>query len=145
MKHLIVALTISAASFFTTAKANSNVTPPVLESFRNTYIHAKEVNWSETDNGFKATFKSDGKYVTAYYVYDGTWIGTTRNIAASELSTKLRNNLRRELKRAWISDLYVLSTNDGEVYFAVVESANDKKVLKSNNGRKWDHYKSVAK
>ena len=145
MKHLFIALTISAASFFTTAKANTDVTPPVLESFRSTYIHAKEVHWSEINNGFKATFKSEGKYATAYYTVDGTWIGTTRNISASELSPKLRNNLRKELKRAWISDLYVLSTNDGEVYFAVVESADDKKVLKSNNGRKWDHYKSVAK
>lgn len=145
MKHLFIALTISAASLFNTAKANPEVTPRVLEAFRSTYVHAKEVHWSEIDNGFKASFKSEGKYITAYYTFDGSWIGTTRNIAASELSPKLRGNLRKELKHAWISDLYVLNTDDGNVYFATVESADAKVVLKSNNGRKWDHYKSLAK
>ncbi|HYH14541.1 MAG TPA: hypothetical protein VD794_04950 [Flavisolibacter sp.] len=145
MKHLFIALTISAASFFNTAKAKDPVTPPVLESFRSTYTHAQEVHWSEIGTGFKATFKLDGEYATAYYLSDGNWIGTTKNISTSELSPKLRANLKRELKEAWVSDLYVMSTNEGEVYFATVESADNKKVLKSNNGRKWDHYKSIKK
>jgi len=145
MKHLFFALTITAASIFNTAKASDDVTPPVLESFRNTYVHAKEVQWTTIGSGYKASFKLNNIYVTAYYTSDGSWIGTTRNIRATELSPSLRNNLRKELKNAWISDLYVLDTNEGDVYFATIESADAKKVLKSNNGRKWDHYKSLVK
>jgi len=145
MKHLFIALTITAASLFTTAKASDDVTPPVLESFRSTYIHAKEVFWSEIGSGFKASFKLDGKYATAYYTSDGSWIGTTRYISVAELSAKLRSSLKKELKQAWVSDLYVLNTTEGDVYFVTIESADAKKVLKSNDGRKWEHYKSLEK
>lgn len=145
MKHLFIALTISAATFFNTAKANDPITPSVLESFRNTYVHAKEVYWTVIGTGFKASFKLNGEYAAAYYLSDGNWIGTTKNISATKLSPKLRANLKEELKQAWISDLFVMSTNEGDIYFATVESANDKKVFKSNYGHKWDHYKSVKK
>lgn len=102
MKHLFISLTIAAASLFNTANANDDVTPPVLESFRSTYTytHAKEVFWTTIGAGYKAFFKLDGKYATAYYTSDGRWIGTTRHISAAELSPKLRANLCKELKRA---------------------------------------------
>jgi len=145
MKQLFIALTITASSLFNTAKANDPVTPTVLESFRNTYTHAQDVHWSEIGSGYKASFKIDGVYATAYYMSDGNWIGTTKNIRSTELAPKLRNNLRKELNQAWISDLYVMSTNDGNVYFATVESADNKKVFKSENNHKWEHYKSIKK
>ena len=145
MKHLFIALTISAASLFNTAKANSPITPSVLESFRSTYLHARDVYWTEVGSHYKIAFKLDGKPITANYTAEGNWIGTTRNISSAELPAKLCANLNKELKRAWISDLFVLSNAEGETYFATVETADTKHVIKSDNGRKWEHYKTIEK
>jgi maleate cis-trans isomerase len=145
MKHLFIALTIAAASLITTAKASSPITPTVLESFRSTYGHAKDVYWTEIGNTYKIAFKLDGKSIVAYYTNEGVWIGTTRNISAAELSPKLRANLSKEMKTGYISDLFILSNPEGETYFATIETADTKKVVKSNNGRKWDFYKRIEK
>lgn len=145
MKHLFLALTVTVASIFQTAKASEPITPTVLASFKSTYASAQEVNWTVVDNTYKAFFKLDGKYATAYYAPDGSWIGTSRSIPVTELSSKLKFNLRKELKRAWISDLIILSTNEGDVYFATIESADAKKIVKSENGRKWSDYQTFEK
>lgn len=145
MKHLLLTLTISAASVFHAAKANEPITPTVLASFRSTYKQAQEVHWTDIGNTYKASFTLDGKYATAYYATDGNWIGTSRNISVSELSPKYRSNLRKELKKAWVSDLIVLSTNEGDVYFATIETADVKKVVKSEIGHRWSEYRTFEK
>jgi hypothetical protein len=145
MKHLLLTLTISAASLFNAAKANSPITPSVMKSFRTAYGQAKEVQWTSMGNTYRASFKIDEKFVNAYYAADGNWIGTSRYISATELAPKVRTNLRKELKGAWISDLLVLSTNEGDVYFATIENADFKKVVKSDYGRKWTDYRKFEK
>jgi hypothetical protein len=145
MKHLLLTLTISAASVFNAAKANEPITPTVLASFRTSYAQAQEVHWADMGNTYRASFKLDGKYATAYYAADGNWLGTSRNISVTELLPKTRGYLRKEMKRAWVSDLIVLSTNEGDVYFATLESADTKKVVKSDNGRKWSEYQTFEK
>jgi hypothetical protein len=146
MKHLFIALTIAAASVFNTVNASDPVTPPVLESFRNSYSDAKEIKWKDIGNVYKVSFKMDGKYADAYYMVDGSWIGTARNIKTSELPYKQRASLRRELKKGgFLSDLFILSGSDGNIYFATIETPDAKKVFKSNSGRKWSLYKNIEK
>jgi hypothetical protein len=145
MKRLFIALAIAAASSFSTVSANPHVTSPVLEAFRSTYLHAKDVHWTELRNTYKVSFLLDGQYVSAFYKADGHLVGTVRNISVTELSLRLKTNLRKEMNNAWITDLFVLNTNDEDVYFATVESADQKTIFKSRNGRKWEIYESLRK
>ena len=145
MKRLFIALAIAAASSFSAASAKPHVTPSVLEAFRNTYLNAKDVHWTEMRNTYKVSFLLDGQFVSAYYRADGQLVGTVRNVTLTELSPRLKANLRKELKNAWIADLFVLNSENGSVYFATVETADLKTIFKSKNGRKWEIYERARK
>ncbi len=145
MKRLFIALAIAVASSFSAASANPHITPSVLEAFRSTYLNAKDVHWTELRNTYKVSFQLDGQYVSAFYKADGHLVGTVRNISIMELSPRLKAKLRSEMKNAWLTDLFVLNTNDEEVYYATVESADQKTIYKTKNGRKWEIYESLRK
>jgi hypothetical protein len=145
MKHLFIALTISAASFFTPAKANTPITPTALESFRSTYVNAKDVYWTEVGSNYKVSFKLNGKPTTAFYTASGNWIGTTRNMSPLELSPKLDASLKKKLKAGYISDLFVVANEDGETYFVTITTPDVTKVYKSEHGMKWEFFRSIEK
>ena len=108
MKRLVLTLTIalSLISFSSFAKDDVVVTPAALQSFKNSFKTATEVNWSAGDNFYKADFSMNGQYVSAYYDAEGHMIALTRNISSLNLPITLQASLKNNYSQYWISELF---------------------------------------
>ena len=146
MKRFIITLTIAAASLFNQANATDLVaTPQAIASFQSVYGKATEVSWTNMGSMYKVSFFLDGEAATAFYNPDGSLVAVTRNLSSLELPQQLRANLMDELDNSWISELFVMSTTEGDVYFATLQNADKKVVLTSTNHKKWSVYKPSTK
>lgn len=146
MKPLFILLAV-AASFFTTNSfaAKEDITPVVLKSFQNSFSAAREVTWSATTNYYKAQFEWNGQQVLAFYEPGGALVALTRNISSLELPITLQANLKKEYGNYWISDLFELTTDSGTSYYATVENADSKIVVKSDSATTWKVFQKSEK
>jgi hypothetical protein len=146
MKSLVIAFTLLATVLTSTAfAADPKVSPVVLRSFNKTFTTATEVDWSVTNNMYKAQFGLNGQTVTAYYQADGTMIAVTRNISSNQLPVTLQVELKKDYENFWISGLFELSDEGGTEYYATLESADEKVILKSISNNSWSRYKKLSK
>ena len=146
MRHFIITLAIASASIFNSSYAADGPTPrQALASFRSTYSNATDIAWSSVNDHYQASFLLNGRLALALYSADGTPIAESKKISSLELPAKLRMNLKKELKQGWISDLFVVTTDGTSEYFAAIEDADTKVVLKSVSGTKWTSYQRIAK
>lgn len=145
MKRLFIILTIASASLLNHANAADKVaSAQVLASFQSVYSKATEVSWTNMGSMYKVSFFLDGKSATAFYQPDGSLVAVTRNVSSLELPASLKANLMNELDNGWISDLFVMSTTEGDIYYATLQNASNKVVLKSSNHKKWSVFQSSA-
>lgn len=144
MKKIIIMLAIAISSF-TAFAGDENVSSTVLSSFNKEFAGAKDVQWSTTDNYYKASFVFNDQFVSAFYQLDGELIAMTRNISSLELPISLQTSLKKSYKNYWISDLFEISSNEGTSYYITLDKADAKLVLKSNGGGKWDVFKKATK
>jgi hypothetical protein len=147
MKRLVLTLTIalSLISFSSFAKDDVVVTPAALQSFKNSFKTATEVNWSAGDNFYKADFSMNGQYVSAYYDAEGYMIALTRNISSLNLPITLQASLKNNYSQYWISELFEVANEEGTAYYITLENADTKMVMKSSSGSDWSTYKKVRK
>lgn len=143
MKKIIIMLAIAISSL-TAFAGEENVSSTVLNAFNKEFTGAKDVQWTSTDNYYKATFVFNGQNVVAFYQLEGELIATTRNISSLELPISLQTNLKSKYSKYWISDLFEISNNEGTSYYITMENADSKIVLKSN-GAGWNTFKKLAK
>src|SRR4051812_6669658 len=85
MKRIVITLTVlfslvSFSSFANEVKVNSKV----LASFNSYFKNATEVDWTVTQNFYKADFSLNGQYVAAYYDEAGELVAITRNISSTQ-------------------------------------------------------------
>ena len=145
MKHLLLILTLLAVSFIQPAFAGEgDIKPSVLKSFQSTFSSAKEVEWTATENLYKARFELNGQIVCAYYNNGGNMLAVTRNITAHELPLNLQTSLKKEFNNHWITDLFELNNEEGTTYYVTLETAETKVVLYSNKNS-WDVYSKNKK
>ncbi len=145
MKPLLIALTILALGFTQpTFALDREVSPGVLKSFQTTFTAAKSVEWTITPTMYKARFELNAQVVTAYYNAAGTLVGVTRNITSHQLPLALQTSLKKGHEAFWITELFELSSEEGTAYYATLETAEQKVVLKSTlNG--WTQYSKDKK
>ena len=98
MKRLLLTLTIAFSFFSLSSFANDNVTPQALQAFRSSFKNATEVQWSVSNNYFKANFAMNGEYISAYYDNDGKMVALTRNISSLQLPLVLQTEMREKGK-----------------------------------------------
>ena len=145
MKPLLIVLTILASVFTQpTFATNRDVTPVVLKSFQTKFASAKEVTWTSSESLFKAHFELNGQAVTAFYSTDGNLLAVSRHITSHQLPLSLQTSLRKGHEGAWISELFELNSEEGITYYATLETADCKVVLKSN-GQSWTAYNKNKK
>lgn len=147
MKFLVIMATVAASLFSnaSSAKSFTDVTPAVIQSFKSTYGQATEVNWSITDNFYKADFVLNGQYATVYYDCDGRFMATTRNITSLQLPITLQASLRKEYSDFWISELFELTNNEGTSYYVTLHKADTKITLKSASHSEWASFQKTSK
>lgn len=145
MKRIVITLTVlfslvSLSSFANEEKVNARV----LESFQSNFKNATEVDWTVSENFYKADFSLNGQYVAAYYDEAGQLIALTRNISSTQLPISLQTNLKKDHEAYWISDLFEVANEQGTTYYVTLENADTKMVLKSS-GTNWTTYQKQRK
>lgn len=145
MKRILVTLTvvlslISMSSFANEEKVNSRV----LESFKSNFKTATEVDWTVSENFYKADFSLNGQYVAAFYDESGQLVALTRNISSTQLPISLQTNLKKDHEGYWISDLFEVANEQGTTYYVTLENGDTKLVLKSA-GSNWTSFQKQRK
>jgi hypothetical protein len=147
MKPLFIAFALLASVITTSSfAADPAVAPVVLKSFETQFVQAKEVAWSYTSGLYKAVFFLNNQQVVAYYDAEGTMVAVTRNITSLQLPLALQASLKNECAdNQWIADLFEVTSENGVEYFATLETADAKVVLKASPASSWTTYQKAKK
>ena len=145
MKRLffILAVTLSLTSLSSFA-TEIKISPKAIESFKYSFKHASEVNWTAGENFYKADFLQDGQYLTAFFDGDGTFLAVTKNIASTQLPVKLQTSLKKQQEGFWITNLIEVAKEYGTSYYVTLENADTRIILKAS-GNSWEVYQKVTK
>jgi hypothetical protein len=145
MKKII--LTLMTAFFLTisagyAAKKDGNVPQYVESAFNSNFNFAKNVQWQKMDNYYEVIFNQHGRTLFAFYSEDADFMGIANYILSDRLPVTLKSDLKAKYDNYWISDLFTYSINDKPGYVITLENADQKIMLKSDNGKTWHLYRS---
>jgi CRISPR/Cas system-associated exonuclease Cas4 (RecB family) len=144
MKKIIMTLAIALSTVAAFA-GEENVSPKVLDAFKNEFNTAKEVEWTAGADYYKAAFTYNDKPVFAFYNMDGELLGLTRYISPVDLPLSLQTSLKKQYSSYWISDLFEVAKNGGTNYYMTLENGNSKIVVKASGDSDWASYKKTVK
>lgn len=144
MKKIIIILAVAISSL-TAFASDKNVNSNVLSSFNKEFAGAKDVQWTTTDNYYKASFVFNEQFVSAFYQLDGELIAMSRNISSLELPISLQTSLKKTYNSYWISDLFEISNGEGTSYYITLDKADAKLILKSSGNGRWETFKKSTK
>lgn len=145
MKPILIAVALLAGTFTKSfAHDGARVEAAVLKSFKNTFADAREVDWSLSQDLYKAVFFLNGQQLTAYYREDGTMQAITRHIAAASLPLMLQTELKNNHGDKWVSDVLEVTDGGGVHYYATLENAQATIILKSSSAA-WNLYQKLRK
>jgi len=144
MKKIIIMLAVAISSL-TAFASEETVSSIVLNAFNKEFSGAKDVQWTVTNDYYKAEFVYNGQKVNAFYKSSGEMMALTRNITSVQLPINLQTSLKNNYNNYWISDLFEISNDEGTSYYITVEKAEARLVLKSDGAGKWDVFKKMAK
>ena len=141
---LILAMVLMmSASFANTG--DETINRKALNAFNTEFAGATNASWSVSDNFYKVAFTMRNKTLFAYYNKSGEFMAVTHYISSFQLPHYLQKRLRRSYNEYWISDLFKISSNDNTSYYATLENADVKIVLKSDNGGSWTVFSETEK
>jgi hypothetical protein len=144
MKQLFFSILLFFTFGVNTFAADTAVSPNVLQSFQNKFSSAKEITWTAGKEIYKAEFVYRSQYISAYYDADGNMLALTKNILSTQLPVFLGNGLRERYQGYWIADVIEFSTEEGTSYYATLENAHEKVILKSSQNS-WMVSKKIKK
>ena len=139
---LTLAIAISSLAVFA---GEENVSKKVLDAFKTEFATAKEVEWTISNDYYKASFVYNDKFVFAFYNLDGDLLGLTRYISTTELPLNLQIDLKKNNKGYWVSDLFEVAKHGTAYYYITLENADTKMILQSTGGSNWEVFKTVKK
>lgn len=138
----VVIVTVISSAF---ARNEEGVSKKAISSFQKEFVNASDVKWEITKDYFKATFKLNDQVLYAFYSEEGNMIAMTRNIRSNQLPIRLSSDLKNNYKDFWITDLFEMASDNQTTYYATVESADNKVVLKSDSFGGWQVFKKEKK
>lgn len=147
MKKSILMWAMMLTMGLTTVFANNEVTvsQKAVSSFKKDFSAAQDVSWESNKDYSKATFKINNQVMFAYYTQTGDLMAVTRNITSTQLPINLLSSLKKNFGNYWITDLFEVSSSTDASYYATVENADQKVILKSNGTSSWETYKKEKK
>lgn len=145
MKPILIAVALLAGTFTKSFASDGPIVEPVvLKSFHSTFANATEVDWSTSQDFYKAVFFLNGQYITAYYNPDGTMQALSRHISAATLPVILQTALKNDYKDQWVSDVLEVTNDGGVKYYVTMEDASQKIILKSSSTT-WSTFQKQRK
>lgn len=142
MKSLILVVVLFLTAFTTkTFASDVPVTLPTITTFKTNFSDATDVQWTVSDNMYRADFWVEGEKKIAFFnMNDGSLIVTCQYIAITELPKSLQNSLQEHTAIAAVKELFVIEDNGTRDYFATIEQNGQKTILKSAL-KKWEVFK----
>jgi len=142
---LSIALTLAVGISSTFANDNDGVSKSIKNSFSKDFNLATNIQWQKEKNLNKATFSFNNQVMFAYYDLNGSFLAVSRNISSENLPIKLQAALKNSYNNYWISDLFENASHDETTYYATLENADQKIILKSSDSNEWSVYQRVNK
>ena len=139
MVFLLINLSYSFASVI------DSINKKILSSFNKEFSNARDIKWENKGNFFLATFFLNDEVLFARYTTNGQLISLKRNIRSDKLPLLPSLNLKKNYKGYWISGLFEQSCYNQTTYYATLENADHKLVLKSVNNGNWKVYSKKGK
>jgi hypothetical protein len=147
MKNKILLWTLVLMMSFSTSFAGTitGINEKITESFKKDFATAEDVQWEKSSSFVKATFKLSGQIMFAYYSEEGSLMAVSRNITATQLPIGLLNEVKKNYREFWISDLFEIAMNNETAYYITLQNGDYTLVMKSNGGSSWDVFKKERK
>jgi hypothetical protein len=140
----ILAMTLIVSTSFASIEPET-VSNQALNTFNSEFVGATAATWTINKSFYQVTFTLDGQQMFAYYNKSGEFIAVSQNISSVELPNSLKKGLKKVMSNRWITDLFEITNNDQTSWYVTIESADEKVVLKSDNGGKWKVFQSMEK
>jgi hypothetical protein len=135
MKKLIVlaySLMIGVSSF---AYSGINVNEKLLQTFKERFPNAEQVNWTEMPESYIVNFMEDGVRTNITYDKDGAFVRSTRYYKEQNLPYYLLTAIKRKYTGKKIFSVTEISTPDGIEYYVKLEDAKIwQTILLDNDG-----------
>ena len=140
----ILGMTLVVSTSFANTEPET-VSSQALNTFNSEFVGATEATWTINKDFYQVTFTLDGQQMFAYYNKAGEFLAISQNISSVELPNSLKKGLKKVMGNCWITDLFEITNNDQTTWYVTIESADEKVVLKSDNGGKWRVFKTIEK
>ena len=142
MMVLAMVLTLTTTWAFTGEEA---INKQALSAFKTEFAGATDAAWTVGANYYKVTFTLNDQKLFAFYNAAGDFLGVTRYLSSLQLPLNLQSRLKKDCTNYWISDLFEVANGEGTTYYATLENADTKIVLKSVDGGGWTVYQKSKK
>lgn len=140
----ILAMTLIVSTSFASIEPET-VSNQALNTFNSDFVGAANTTWTISKDFYQVTFTLDGQQMFAYYNKAGEFLAVSQNISSVELPNSLKKGLKKVMSNRWITDLFEITNNDQTSWYVTIESADEKVVLRSDNGGKWRVFQSMEK
>src|SRR5436190_9099448 len=140
----ILAMTLIVSTSFASIEPQT-VSGQALNTFNSEFVGATDATWTINKDFYQVSFILDGQQMFAYYNKSGEFMAVSQNISSVQLSNYLKKGLKKVMSNRWITDLFEITNNDQTSWYVTVESADDKIVLRSDNGGKWRVFQTIQK
>lgn len=146
MKPLLIAFTLLFSVVTNHSFASGpDVNPVVLKAFKKSFNNVSNVQWSQVENLYKATFTINNQEVCTFYNEDGYLVASSRYITASQLPEYLQTDLEKYKNDYRVKEIFEVSDESGIKYFTTIEKGGKLTLLKSSAARAWSVYKKAAR
>jgi hypothetical protein len=143
MKKLILSLAVVLALFSTAfAKIPDGAKDRAAAAFHKDFYKASELNWTVVNNHVRVTFTLDNETMFAYYDFQGNMIGLVHHIVSSKLPENLKKELQKHYSNYWVTELFKVTTEEGENYYIQLTNADETIVLNTQDGYGWHRFMS---
>jgi hypothetical protein len=125
MKKVILSLLLATA-VLTSAFANTDPDPKVLDGFKKEFPAAQQVSWSKLADFDKASFIMAGCRVIAYFTKEGSLEGSVRDIFFDQVPLAVMTAVDKRYENAAVSEVREINNPEGTFYKIKLESRGKK-------------------
>ncbi|MDB5029682.1 hypothetical protein [Mucilaginibacter sp.] len=153
MKKLFITAAIATMFSITAFAANGKhnktedkVTYAALDQFAADFKSADNVVWTVTPNCQKVTFINNNNNYTAFYTFDGDYLGLTQDIAYKRIPTSVRSEIANDYKGFEVADVIKYKTTEADepvAYFVDIKKTGSEILLKVSADKSVSFFKEI--
>ena len=137
---LVVAITTSAF-----ATGESNVSYFVLNTFKNEFRGATNVNWTSRPEYAKATFLQDNRKMEVFYNSSGTLLAVSKTIQIDELPTMAKRTFAKRYEGYIVKEAIQFDGSEEQSFYISAENDKENLVIKVDGSAHVSVFKRTRK